>query len=270
MDFLAEDYLMHHGIKGMKWGVRRYQNPDGSLTPAGEKRYGTIDNFNKANKHSGDSASNAAEKKSDDPVTKTSSVTNKKIKDINRAESKLGKEIAGRIRVNKELVAIAGTAAVVAGASYIASRHFGKEASAYMNTYKQFNDAAKKVEARTIDLMSKAHSGTNPINGRKFNSWPEQGTFMSQLNDRSIKAQSELYEPAWTALSKGKELLEKRDSLRSLAKVTGVGAAGYGALALANTHKKNKAQNKRDTLIKQREEEIRKEEERRKNKKQKP
>lgn len=35
-------YLAHHGIKGQKWGVRRYQNPDGSLTSAGKKRYGTL------------------------------------------------------------------------------------------------------------------------------------------------------------------------------------------------------------------------------------
>lgn len=32
-------YLMHHGIKGMKWGVRRYQNEDGTLTEAGKARY---------------------------------------------------------------------------------------------------------------------------------------------------------------------------------------------------------------------------------------
>ena len=31
--------LYHWGIKGMKWGVRRYQNKDGTLTPAGKKRY---------------------------------------------------------------------------------------------------------------------------------------------------------------------------------------------------------------------------------------
>lgn len=32
--------LTHHGIKDQKWGLRRFQNPDGSLTPAGRDRYG--------------------------------------------------------------------------------------------------------------------------------------------------------------------------------------------------------------------------------------
>lgn len=43
MDYIitrAEDsFLEHHGIKGQKWGVRRYENEDGTLTEAGKKRY---------------------------------------------------------------------------------------------------------------------------------------------------------------------------------------------------------------------------------------
>lgn len=36
----STSYLEHHGILGMKWGVRRFQKADGSLTSAGRKRYG--------------------------------------------------------------------------------------------------------------------------------------------------------------------------------------------------------------------------------------
>lgn len=40
---MNKTYITHHGIKGQRWGIRRYQNDDGSLTPAGVRRYQKLD-----------------------------------------------------------------------------------------------------------------------------------------------------------------------------------------------------------------------------------
>lgn len=40
---IYSDELYHHGIKGQKWGIRRYQNEDGTLTPDGRRRYGSLE-----------------------------------------------------------------------------------------------------------------------------------------------------------------------------------------------------------------------------------
>lgn len=50
LNILRTDVICHHGILGMKWGIRRYQNKDGSLTAAGIKRYNK--NLNKRTKES--------------------------------------------------------------------------------------------------------------------------------------------------------------------------------------------------------------------------
>ena len=36
---IHDHYISHHSVKGQKWGIRRYQNPDGTLTELGKKRY---------------------------------------------------------------------------------------------------------------------------------------------------------------------------------------------------------------------------------------
>lgn len=38
----VSDELYHHGIKGHRWGIRRYQNSDGTLTDADKKKYGAL------------------------------------------------------------------------------------------------------------------------------------------------------------------------------------------------------------------------------------
>lgn len=61
-----EEIIAHYGILGMKWGIRRYQNKDGSLTPAGKRRLEKLDKEREAltgNQSSKDSSSSSSTKK---------------------------------------------------------------------------------------------------------------------------------------------------------------------------------------------------------------
>lgn len=60
MIYYDTNYLMHHGIKGQRWGVRRYQNPDGTLTSAGKRRKKVLSEASNIAKNNADRLSNEA------------------------------------------------------------------------------------------------------------------------------------------------------------------------------------------------------------------
>lgn len=70
MIYYESDHLMHHGIKGQKWGVRRFQNTDGTYNKAGKKRYfgssGLVKNFARRAKVLGADAVKAVKKEQRD------------------------------------------------------------------------------------------------------------------------------------------------------------------------------------------------------------
>ena len=79
--YVENDYnsLYHYGIKGQKWGVRRYQNEDGSLTPAGAVRYGIqnrAERVGKAARRKASEIRDIASDKADDVLQKAGKVKN--------------------------------------------------------------------------------------------------------------------------------------------------------------------------------------------------
>ena len=113
---MEKDSLMHFGIKGMRWGVRRYQNKDGSLTPAGKIRYS--DDYKRA--HSGKDI----REMSDNELRNV----NNRLQMERQYANLTRKTSKGKNVVNK-LIKTAGTLAAIEGA---------------YKTYKRFGDGIVK------------------------------------------------------------------------------------------------------------------------------
>ena len=126
---MYEAYLEHHGIKGQKWGERRFQNMDGSLTPAGRSRYGV----------------GPARKAVRNAVSKLKSGASRVARTIGRLPGKV-KEEAHESRVNKALAAIASGD----------SKNIVKYANVLTDS--QLNNALNR--ARTIDSIKNVGPST--------------------------------------------------------------------------------------------------------------
>ena len=134
-----EDELYHFGVKGMKWGVRRYQNEDGSLTSLGKKRDKMLSDRKTAKKHSTTSNMVKAEysrREFEDAKTRLKLENQKKKskrqqdlekKYIDRGFAKDEAEIKAYNRAKTEtILKVAGGIALASAAAYVAYKHYDK------------------------------------------------------------------------------------------------------------------------------------------------
>jgi hypothetical protein len=113
----ASDELTHHGILGQKWGVRRYQNADGSLTNVGKKRKGLVQTIK--DKKKAKMLREAKAKKKAEREERAEIIKSGNIRKIEKIKSSLTKEeiklAMDRIDFNEKL----NTAKVTRGKNYI-------------------------------------------------------------------------------------------------------------------------------------------------------
>lgn len=116
------DIIVHYGVKGMKWGVRRYQNKDGSLTPAGKARERT-----KNEKRSRSELSRNRRTASLEELTKQINrlETEKKLKSLIDEDIKPGRTMVAKILKSSGSKVLSG--AVAGGIAYAVHYALTKE-----------------------------------------------------------------------------------------------------------------------------------------------
>ena len=170
----SEDFLAHYGIKGQKWGVRRFQNSDGSYTREGKIRYGRVKSGNKKTKYG--SYYDFDNDYDDFPYRKYENRTNEE-------QSRLDEQYSFNKKSPKVLktagAALAGVALASLGAKYIAknvgdihkisklNRKAIEEASEVMDFKhkRKMEELERKYADKVADLAKKADNVAKQVSG---------------------------------------------------------------------------------------------------------
>lgn len=123
MNETSDLYLMHHGIKGMRWGVRRFEDANGHLTPEGKRRYAVQD----ARKYYKINRLQRAQEKNRDPdknerlsrrIRRVQTRSDRKHADLSQRDINVGRQIVAKNRRNWAMVGTAAKAAATAAGAY--------------------------------------------------------------------------------------------------------------------------------------------------------
>lgn len=121
----AEDELYHHGVLGMHWGVRRYQNTDGSLTPAGKAKYGKkvarkYYRINRLQRKAEKTESFKDYRKIQKKIRKTSTRMDRASHMVSKSDIEAGKAKIATFRRNRNITIAAAAPLISAGAIAVA------------------------------------------------------------------------------------------------------------------------------------------------------
>lgn len=179
---MTDLYLIHHGIKGQKWGVRRFQNEDGSLTKAGQKRYGSnLDlndksrvNIAKIRKGEALRRYDVARSKDNNNYTRIAE-TRSRVRSANRAV-KSAKRYDGGAKLSSKGRTINGESrkgAVALAAAYLGSRAFSTYLSTRLSTLRKegrYTPQHGRVAANLSEAMGMTLGAAALLYGAKLTS----------------------------------------------------------------------------------------------------
>lgn len=206
------DELYHHGIKGQKWGIRRFQNKDGSLTPEGRKHWGIGDATRKVKLAWSKSKDAIAKKKEEATSKKEKAIEDKKAKIVAKGDRDL-------IYKNRELFSDAELDAAMTRINKINQFKTEKGAASERSRAEKKKDAI--ISSGNFD---KIYKNRNKFTDEELDRALKRAEKLSAINPENKKAVEKLQKTKENrqTTKDGKDVVDKLTS----AGKTAIGIAG--------------------------------------------